>query len=583
MDGGEEEGDILINKLDLTALIPAPATGETPETSISTDQYTGTIAWLDDEDRPFNEDFAPETAYTATLTLTVESGYTFSGLAVDKFIHSATPNVTAPISKDGITTTVTLIFLDTGKDGDTRVDALALGAEIPTPVFGGTPKTTIDQDQYAGTITWETETYTATVALTAKSGYTFSGLGTTSFTHSGASSISAVISQDGTTVTITIVFPPAPEPSATAKEAFLAFVTAVNEDGSLNFELEGDIDLADQTSFAPIGSKTNPYTGTFDGKGHHIYNLNISAEGSFVGLFAVNAGTIKNLEVTGTVTGTGGDPNDYVGGIAGYNKTTGTIQDVTAHITVTASNVSNVGGIAGFNGCDTVNTNSPDYVAGSDSDRLAAYQTGGAITRCLNTGDVTGRQKVGGIAGENAGTISLCANYGDITATLASGGACAGGIAGRNGNNNACIEKGIIENCYNPGATSVGNARWEGGITGWRNDFSIVENCYTVGTITTAYADYAPIVARQDSNSGTYQTGNCYGTSLPKNTHGGYCRNNYSLDRLLTTNQDEFYKGIVKTEEELKDPAFLTDIGNAFATDSNNINNGYPVLAWQNN
>jgi hypothetical protein len=465
-DGGG--GDTLVNNLDLTALVPAPATGERPAADISAEQYTGTIGWWDAAGNLAGDAFAPQTAYTAT------------------------------------------------------------------------------------------------VALTVKTGYTFSGLGTDSFTHSGADAISAVFGEDGTTAVITITFPAAPVSSAEAKAAFLAFVATVNAGSpATDFDLEADIDLGDVPGFAPIGSSSNIYTGTFDGNGHHILNLNISTSTGFTGLFAANAGTIKNLEVSGSVTST--TTGDYVGGIAGYNSQTGTIEAVTAHITVTASSAYNVGGIAGFNGHDTINAGSPYY---GDS-----YAEGGTITKCLNTGAVTGKQKTGGIAGQNAGTISLCANTGNITGTLTGSGGGTAGIAGRNGNNNTAVEKGKIINCYNTGVVDGSGGRYIAGIAGFRNDLSIVENCYNITEPQNAYNDRASIVARQDHKS-TNNDG-----------YAGYCANNYSLTGFTAQpngTTDEFYIGIEKTETELKNPEFLTAIGGAFAADVNNINNGYPVLAWQN-
>ena len=40
-----------------------------------------------------------------------------------------------------------------------------------------------------------------------------------------------------------------------------------------------DIDLSITNNWTPIGSRNNPFTGTFDGNGHVIKNLKI--EGKF--------------------------------------------------------------------------------------------------------------------------------------------------------------------------------------------------------------------------------------------------------------------------------------------------------------
>ena len=64
------------------------------------------------------------------------------------------------------------------------------------------------------------------------------------------------------------------------------------------------------TADIDLGGESNPWTpistfkGTFDGNGHVVSGLYI-ASGSTVGFFgAVNGGTIKNLVVRGSVTGT---------------------------------------------------------------------------------------------------------------------------------------------------------------------------------------------------------------------------------------------------------------------------------------
>jgi hypothetical protein len=70
-------------KVTLTAIagVTQPATGGSPVTAISaTDQYTGTVTWT-----PADATFAASTSYTATITLTVKSGYTFSGVAANAF------------------------------------------------------------------------------------------------------------------------------------------------------------------------------------------------------------------------------------------------------------------------------------------------------------------------------------------------------------------------------------------------------------------------------------------------------------------------------------------------------------------
>lgn len=58
--------------------------------------------------------------------------------------------------------------------------------------------------------------------------------------------------------------------------------------------------------------------------------------------------------------------------------------------------------------------------------------------------------------------------------------------------------------------------------------------------------------------------------------------NNYYLENIVNgiSNDKIIIDGIaVKTSEELK--KIYSVLGSAFEEDTNNINNGYPILAWQ--
>jgi hypothetical protein len=83
------------------------------------------------------------------------------------------------------------------------------------------------------------------------------------------------------------------------------------------FSLVNDLDLggenwtpiADEGPLGPNERPDNPkteFTGTFDGNGHKITGLYIkNSELQNVGFFGINAGTIKNLTVTGNIYASG--------------------------------------------------------------------------------------------------------------------------------------------------------------------------------------------------------------------------------------------------------------------------------------
>lgn len=129
----------------------------------------------------------------------------------------------------------------------------------------------------------------------------------------------------------------------------------------------------------------HPFKGTLNGDGHTVSGLYINDQG----LFGVNAGTIKNLILEGSVTGKGN-----VGGIAGQNN--GRIVSCTNKGSVTGKDC--VGGITGTNRAD------------------------GIVVQNVNSGNVTGenKQTVGVIIGKNENTTEggIYGNYYQKTDTI---------------------------------------------------------------------------------------------------------------------------------------------------------------------
>lgn len=111
------------------------------------------------------------------------------------------------------------------------VDTVITLAAIPgvtAPIFGATPGTTITETaQYTGTVSWNgtpaafaaSTVYTATITLTAKAGYTFSGVAADFFTVAGATATNPVNSG-----VVTAVFPSTS--AATITELAIPGVTA---------------------------------------------------------------------------------------------------------------------------------------------------------------------------------------------------------------------------------------------------------------------------------------------------------------------------------------------------------------------
>ena len=156
--------------------------------------------------------------------LTAPSGKTFGGW---KDTNSTTPYAV------GVTVPNTVTGLIAQWAANT-VDVLDLSGKLTVPVKNGTPSTAgIDTAQYTGTVAWDGTpakflggtSYTAHVSLTAKPGYTFSGLGANSFSFAGASVTHAAGS--GNTLSAAVTFP-----TTAAKElASIAVTTPPDKTG----------------------------------------------------------------------------------------------------------------------------------------------------------------------------------------------------------------------------------------------------------------------------------------------------------------------------------------------------------------
>jgi len=220
--------------------------------------------------------------------------------------------------------------------------------------------------------------------------------------------------------------------------ASAAQLNAVRNHLDQHFKQVREIDLADYQSgsgWVPIGSDTEPFSGSYNGDGHEIKNSKISSDNNNIGLFGCTSSKAKiagiklvAVEVSGVC---------YVGGLVGRNC--GIIENCSATGDVTGSNDS-VGGLVGYNKWGTIET-------------------------CYATGAVTGSEHyVGGLVGSNnGGTIA----DGYATGKVEGQGAV-GGLVGGNYDS-------IIENCYATG--SVTGDKWTGGLVG-SNDFGAIENSY---------------------------------------------------------------------------------------------------------
>lgn len=160
--------------------------------------------------------------------------------------------------------------------------------------------------------------------------------------------------------------------------------------------LTADINLSGKT-YTAIGTRDNPFVGTFDGQGHKISNLHIDVEADNQGLIGVagDGATIKNVTMDKTCSI---KATRYAAGIVGATYTSGTltIENCGNEASVTCLR-ENAAGIYGSNiGYYTTIVIRNSYNAGTitggwESAAISGWVGGSStITNSYNTGEVTG-------------------------------------------------------------------------------------------------------------------------------------------------------------------------------------------------
>lgn len=231
------------------------------------------------------------------------------------------------------------------------------------------------------------------------------------------------------------------------------FAKTVNEGEAYLYKyivLTADIDLANK-EWTPIGNHSNPFKGNFNGDNHTVTGMQISGELDRVGLFGectkhnVNS-AIKNITVKDSVI----CGINFVGAIVGSAEEIN-IENCRS-IGNTINGETDVGGICG---------------------KIGGYSVG-KVSQCYNSSKVTGRGRVGGIAGMG-GIAENCLNTGEITIIRKGYRSACGGIFGIFDDTTASAS---ITACVNLGKVSGGESF--GGIVGSTDSKSTghISNCY---------------------------------------------------------------------------------------------------------
>ena len=256
-------------------------------------------------------------------------------------------------------------------------------------------------------------------------------------------------------------------------EEFNWFANAAKTDLTIKAVLTADIDLNNR-KISPIGAFDKAFAGEFDGAGFEIKNIYCKESGS-AALFLKNAGTIKNLTVSGRIIG-----GDYTAAIV--SKNAGTIDGCTSKVKVSGG--SHTAGIAALNEKGAVITECTNignidgirFVGGITGENAGSKENPAKVEKCVNGGFVRAEGfMLGGIAGDNSGEVKLCANSGNIVNTAVILRGCTGGCVGRN--------DGTAENLYNKGCVeSAGGC--VGGCVGLNLSGSVHVRLYNAGDVT---------------------------------------------------------------------------------------------------
>ncbi len=184
-----------------------------------------------------------------------------------------------------------------------------------------------------------------------------------------------------------VVFPEDAIYLSTVEDLLALAENCIDDDWSVGktIVLQNDIDLSGVDFF---GIPT--FGGTFYGDGHKILGWTVEYKRSVVGFFRYtqSKAVVQDLHIDGNIHPKGSA--SIVGTIAGCNG--GTIKNCSFTGEVSGKEI--IGGIAGLN------------------------KTSSLIENCTVNGKVYGNHYIGGIAGENKGVIRQCTNLAEINAEV---------------------------------------------------------------------------------------------------------------------------------------------------------------------
>ena len=288
-------------------------------------------------------------------------------------------------------------------------------------------------------------------------------------------------------------------------------------------------DIGDFGGFIPIGTREDPFTGSYDGNGYQIIDLAYNQFEKFMGLFGyIKDAEIRNVTLASTHLEQAEEmgmmfsnidhlppPDPFAididsenfrpgGTLVGFNDG-GVIHNCKSFLSI-GSRRHNIGGLVGYNGGEILNSFATKSVTGNSlSGGLAGYNSG-LIENSHATGFASSLGMAGGLVGNNLG--------GKIINSYAKGNV---GSASTNGGL-AAVNTGLIQASYATGNSSAGFAE-SGGLVG-RNDGQIIDS-FSLGYVT------------------RYEESNTAGGLVGVNKENGVIINSYTAGRVSSYEEDE--------------------------------------------
>ncbi len=263
-----------------------------------------------------------------------------------------------------------------------------------------------------------------------------------------------------------------------------------------------DINLSNINNWEPIGNSiSNPFSGTFDGGGYTIKNINITSSNPNAGLFGVvkdnslsvpsktgKMPTIKNLNIENARVYGDNSCGAIVGSADGARITNCNV--ISSEIGTTAPTA------------DQIEFSASNIIAGG----IVGKVLSSIITSCSTNCSVVGREFIGGIAGISADSDIINCN----SAGLIFGNNRIGGILGGTtiqSDAPITINPPIFDRCYSTSTIGIGGSSSEqtAGLVGEVYGKLTVSNCYFAGTITNeSTAGIANVTGRNISITSCY-------------------------------------------------------------------------------